>query len=131
MAEQTLKRILVADDDMDIAELLQIHLEFHGFEVQLAHNGIDARDAIIRTLPDLVVLDRMMPIMGGLEVLSVIKANPVTRDIPVVMLTAKASDTDVWEGWQGGADYYMTKPFDLEELLRFITYLQKESHLLV
>ncbi len=131
MAERPVKRILVADDEPDIAGLLTLHLELNGFSVQTVTNGIDARDAIVRTLPDLVVLDRMMPGMDGLEVLSVIKANPTTCDIPVVMLTAKASDDDVWEGWQCGADYYMTKPFDLEELSRFITYLEGESKLLV
>ena len=94
-----------------------------------AGDGEAARELILSTLPDLVVLDVMMPKMDGLAVLAALKAEPQTKEIPVVMLTARASDTDLWEGWDAGADYYITKPFDLEELLRFIGYLQVNGQL--
>jgi DNA-binding response OmpR family regulator len=86
-------------------------------------------ELVTLTRPDLVVLDIMMPKMDGLEALAELKANPDTKDIPVVMLTAKSSDADQWSGWEAGADYYITKPFDLEELLRFIGYLQVNAQL--
>lgn len=120
----SVQRVLVADDDPDILDLLTLNLECHGYQVHGASDGEQARDLALELLPDLVVLDVMMPKMSGLEVLAVLKANESTREIPVVMLTAKASDSDVWQGWQAGADYYITKPFDLDELMRFIGYLQ-------
>ena len=122
--ETGLRRVLVADDDPDIVELLRLNLEAQGYAVVAASDGEEARSLALQLIPDLIVLDVMMPRMDGLEVLAALKAHVNTRDIPVVMLTAKASDTDVWNGWQAGADYYITKPFDLEELLRFIEYLQ-------
>ena len=124
MTQSTVRRVLVADDDPDILDLLTLNLECHGYQVHAAADGEQAREMAMRMLPDLVVLDVMMPKMDGLEVLAALKAHPETRDIPVVMLTAKASDSDVWQGWQAGADYYITKPFDLDELMRFIGYLQ-------
>ena len=126
---QKVKRVVVADDDPDIVDILTFNLEAAGYTVMSAADGEAARDLILATLPDLVVLDVMMPKMDGLEVLTVLKAHPQTRTIPVVMLTAKASDNDLWAGWDAGADYYITKPFDLEELLRFIGYLQVNGQL--
>lgn len=125
--ETGLRRVLVADDDPDIIELLRLNLEAQGYAVVAADNGEDARAMALQLVPDLIVLDVMMPKMDGLEVLASLKGHVSTRDIPVVMLTAKASDTDVWNGWQAGADYYITKPFDLEELLRFVEYLQASA----
>ena len=118
-----MRRILVADDDADIRLMLTINLQAEGFHVTQASDGDEARDLVRSTMPDLVVLDVMMPGRDGLDVLASLKANPTTRDIPVVLLTARASDKDVWAGWQSGADYYLTKPFDIIELLRFIDYL--------
>jgi DNA-binding response OmpR family regulator len=122
-------RVVVADDDPDIVDILKFNLETAGYEVLTASDGEAARDHIKQAMPDLVVLDIMMPKMDGLEVLTVIKGNSQTRSIPVVMLTAKTSDNDLWQGWDAGADYYITKPFDLEELLRFIGYLQVNGQL--
>ena len=124
MNQTTVRRVLVADDDPDILDLLTLNLECHGYQVHGAHDGEEAREMALRLIPDLIVLDVMMPKLDGLEVLAALKAHAQTRDIPVVMLTAKASDSDVWQGWQAGADYYITKPFDLDELMRFIGYLQ-------
>lgn len=127
MSDTSVRRVLVADDDPDIVELLRLNLEAHGYQVTSVDNGEDARAIALAERPDLVVLDVMMPKLNGLEVLAALKAHDATREIPVVMLTARASDNDVWEGWQAGADYYITKPFDLDELLRFIGYLQVDA----
>lgn len=129
MSDTSVRRVLVADDDPDIVELLRLNLESNGYQVTSVENGEDARAVALAELPDLVVLDVMMPKLNGLEVLAALKAHDSTREIPIVMLTARASDNDVWEGWQAGADYYITKPFDLDELLRFIGYLQVNATL--
>jgi DNA-binding response OmpR family regulator len=123
------RRVVVADDDPDIVDIRKFNLETAGYDVLTACDGEAARDLVLQAVPDLVVLDIMMPKMDGLEVLTVIKSRPETSTIPVVMLTAKTSDNDLWQGWDAGADYYITKPFDLEELLRFIGYLQVNGQL--
>jgi DNA-binding response OmpR family regulator len=120
--EPTRLRVLVADDDPAIRELLAFNLEAEGFDVVGASNGEEAWDVARNAAPDLVVLDVMMPDRDGLDVLACLRGNPRTRDIPVVLLTAKANDSDVWAGWQAGADYYVTKPFVLDELMRFIEF---------
>lgn len=121
--EQPVRRVVVADDEPDIADLLAMSLEMSGYDVRTAYDGEAARELVLQTLPDLVILDWMMPRMDGIEVLTTLRARTQTRDIPVVMLSAKASDNDVWQGWEAGANYYMTKPFDFDGLLRFISYL--------
>jgi DNA-binding response OmpR family regulator len=129
MSEGSVRRIVVADDEADIAMLLTFNLEAAGYEVTAVGDGAAALAAIREIRPDLAVLDVMMPELTGLEVLAAVRADEELRDIPVVMLTARAGDADVWEGWQAGVDYYITKPFDLEELMRFIDYLQANRQL--
>lgn len=124
MIERPVRRVVVADDEPDIADLLTMSLELSGYEVRTAYDGEEARELVLQTLPDLVILDWMMPKMTGIDVLNSLRARPQTREIPIVMLSAKASDTDVWNGWEAGANYYMTKPFEFESLLRYITYLE-------
>lgn len=113
-------RVLVADDDDDVRRLLVANLELEGYDVSDCDNGDDARDMARTIAPDVIVLDVMMPRRDGFDVLAALKSNPATRGIPVVLLSAKAGDDDVWQGWRAGADYYVTKPFNLDELLRFI-----------
>ena len=113
-------RVLVADDDHDVRRLLVENLELDGYDVTACDNGEDARELARTTGPDVIVLDVMMPKRDGFDVLASLKSNPATRGIPVVLLSAKARDEDVWQGWRAGADYYVTKPFNLDELLRFI-----------
>ncbi|MGQ0520360.1 MAG: response regulator transcription factor [Actinomycetota bacterium] len=115
--------MLVADDDPDIRALLTLNLELSGYTVAVAANGGEAGELARSLLPDLIVLDGMMPVSDGLDVLQALKADESTTEIPVVMLTARASDADAWAGWQAGATYYMTKPFDPDHLLQFIEYL--------
>lgn len=117
---ETLPRVLVADDDDDVRELLVHNLEAEGYGVTACDNGEDAGVLARRLSFDVIVLDVMMPRRDGFDVLTSLKSNPFTRDIPVVLLSAKAGDADVWQGWKAGADYYVTKPFNLDELLRFI-----------
>ena len=113
-------RVLVADDDSDIRRLLLANLELEGYQATGCDNGDDARDMARTMAPDVIVLDVMMPKRDGFDVLASLKSNPATRGIPVVLLSARAHDDDVWQGWRAGADYYVTKPFNLDELLRFI-----------
>ena len=120
-----IQRVLVADDDGDIRELLVLDLEMSGYEVLTADNGVQAEEVAKQELPDLIVLDVMMPGRTGLEVLSSLRSDDRTNEIPVVMLTALTNDEDVWAGWSAGADYYMTKPFDYDQLERFIKYLEQ------
>jgi DNA-binding response OmpR family regulator len=117
------RRILFADDDPGMRAIVSINLEAEGFEVTVVDDGDAALSEIERLLPDLVVLDVMMPGRDGFEVLQELKSRPATAAIPVVLLTAKAADADVWEGWKSGADYYMTKPFDPGELARFAHHI--------
>ena len=114
------KRILAVDDERHILRLVQINLEKAGYEVVTASNGREALDAVALHKPALIVMDVMMPEMDGLEALQNLKNDPDTADIPVVMLTAKAQDADVFQGWQSGADLYLTKPFNPVELLTFV-----------
>lgn len=124
MTMTEIRRVLVVDDDPDIRTLLSMNLEFDGYQVAVAEDGFEAERLARKLLPDLIVLDVMMPGVDGIDVLQSLKTDPETCHIPVVMLTAKAGDDDVWAGWQAGADYYMTKPFDFEQLLRYIERLQ-------
>ena len=123
--DRTVRRVVVADDDPDIRRLLVLNLEAEGLEVRDVDNGDDAYEAAVDMLPDLIVLDRMMPKRDGIGALVALKQDSRTKDIPVVLLTAKATDDEVWEGWEAGADFYITKPFDIDELLNFIKYLSE------
>ena len=125
MTTDTVRRVLVADDDPDMVTILRVNLEAEGYSVDEAHDGEAAWDMARDLRPDMVVLDVMMPRIDGIDVLTRMRTDPGTCDIPIVLLTAKATDEDIWEGWRAGADYYLTKPFQLDELLRFIEYLRR------
>jgi len=114
------KKILAVDDEKHIVRLVQVNLERAGYEVVTANDGKEALEKVNEENPDLVVLDVMMPYMDGFEVLQNLRRNSATRDIPVIMLTAKAQDADVFKGWQSGVDCYLTKPFNPMELLSFV-----------
>ncbi len=109
--------ILMVEDDEDIADLVAYNLERQGWRTQLVHNGSEGLEAIRSSLPDLVILDIMLPGMNGLDVYRAMKANPVTEHIPVLFLTARAQLEDRLAGLQLGADDYMTKPFSPKELV--------------
>jgi DNA-binding response OmpR family regulator len=123
-APNRVRRVLVADDEPSIRHLLELNLRAEGLEVISCEDGDRAFEALRSTpLPDLVILDVMMPGRDGLELLRLLREDPVLAEVPVILLTAKASDAEVWEGWTAGADYYITKPFDLVEIMTFIRYL--------
>lgn len=115
MAEKA--RILVADDEPHIRRILQFLLENEGFEVYLAEDGSQAWEAVRTFQPDLVLLDVMMPRMDGFAVLDEIRAGYETSTLPVIMLTAKGESADKVRGLRGGANDYVIKPFDHDELL--------------
>ena len=107
-------RILVADDDADVRFMVQATLE--NWDVVTAANGRDALAAMEAQLVDVVVLDVMMPAVDGFQVLRQLRSRPSTAQVPVVMLTAKTGDKDHLVGFRDGADAYLTKPFDIDEL---------------
>jgi two-component system, OmpR family, alkaline phosphatase synthesis response regulator PhoP len=119
------RKILAVDDEKNIVKLVQMNLERHGFQVIAAYDGKEALQKIQDEKPDLVILDVMMPHMDGFEVLQTMRRNAATRDIPVIMLTAKSQDTDVFRGWQSGVDLYLTKPFNPVELVSFVRRIFK------
>ncbi len=114
------KKILAVDDERHIVRLVEVNLQRAGYEVVTAFDGREALEKVKSENPDLVVLDVMMPYMDGFEVLKHLKADPATAEIPVILLTAKAQDADVFRGWQSGVDCYLTKPFNPMELLTFV-----------
>jgi len=114
------RKILAVDDEKHIVRLVQVNLERAGYEVITANDGREALQKVKDEKPDLVVLDVMMPYMDGFEVLQNLRRNPETAEIPVIMLTAKAQDADVFKGWQSGVDCYLTKPFNPMELIVFV-----------
>jgi CheY-like chemotaxis protein len=109
--------ILVVDDDPVIQKLLSVNFEMEGYRVITAGDGLEGLEQVTSEQPDLVLLDVMMPKMDGLEAARRIKANPATKHIPVVLLSAKAQSADIQGGLEAGADDYVTKPFDPLELL--------------
>jgi DNA-binding response OmpR family regulator len=112
--------VIVADDDDVLRSLLVLNLEAEGMQVHEAENGAKALQYALTHQPDIMVLDVMMPVHDGLKVLRALKDEPTTADIPVVLLTARAGEEDIQEGWEAGADYYITKPFHMDELLGLV-----------
>jgi two-component system phosphate regulon response regulator PhoB len=110
------QRILVVDDEPDLVELVRVNLAQAGFEVDTAGDGRSALQAIRSRVPDLVVLDLMMPDMSGTEVCRVLRADPNFAGLPIIMLTARADEVDRIVGLELGADDYVTKPFSPREL---------------
>jgi two-component system, OmpR family, response regulator MtrA len=108
--------ILVADDDADIRELVEFKLSSMGHRVVAVGDGAAALEAIRSERPDLVVLDVMMPGMSGLEAVAEIRRDGALANLPVILLTARAQDSDVETGLHSGADQYVTKPFSPRDL---------------
>ncbi len=111
------KKILVADDEVDVLTLVSSNLKNAGFIVIKAEDGASALTKARTQLPDLIILDLMLPRMPGLEVCKVLKSDPSTSQIPIIMLTAKAEQVDRIVGLELGADDYITKPFSPRELV--------------
>jgi CheY-like chemotaxis protein len=109
-------KILVAEDERDIRELIGHTLRFAGFEVVLAANGVEAMALVPGEQPDLIILDVRMPKMTGYDVCRQLKGDPLTGDIPVVFLSAKGQESEIEQGLASGAEEYILKPFAPDEL---------------
>jgi two-component system phosphate regulon response regulator PhoB len=109
-------RVLVVEDEPAIAELIALNLRHQGFEVVLAADADEAQTRIDQILPDLVILDWMLPGASGVQLARRWRSNPRTREVPVIMLTARAAESDKIAGLDAGADDYLTKPFSPAEL---------------
>ena len=118
------KKALVVEDDVNIAELLMLYLEKDGFEVSIAHDGGKGVAMFTELQPDLVLLDIMMPVMDGMQVCREIRK---TSSVPIIMLTAKGALGDKVAGLDIGADDYITKPFEVKELLARIHAVMRRS----
>lgn len=113
-------RVLLVDDDPVIVRLLQVNFRLEGFEIESASSGEAALQRIAESLPDVIVLDVMMPGIDGWAVYAKIKQDPVAKDVPVVFLSALAQDEDLRHGYALGVDEYVTKPFDPAQLLEIV-----------
>ena len=109
-------KVLIVDDDAFIARLVQMKVEQLGYDVETACDGEEGLRKALAHQPDLILLDLMMPRMNGLEVCRRLRAEPAGRDIPIVMLTAKAQERDIEAGFAAGANDYLVKPFSPREL---------------
>ena len=110
-------RVLVVDDEPDLLELIHYNLTKAGYDVASVLSGEEALAHVRASLPDLIVLDVLLPGLDGLEVCKALRRNPATASIPIVMLTARSEDADVVAGLELGADDYLTKPFSPRVLL--------------
>jgi DNA-binding response OmpR family regulator len=118
-----MRKILVIDDDPAVRSLVRDVLEIEGYEVDVAEDGFAGLRRLDAVRPDCVVLDVMMPGIDGHAVLQRIRGGEGGSTLPVVMLTAAADDAQAWQAWSGGVDYFLAKPFDPSELLRYFDYL--------
>ncbi len=122
-----MKKVLIIEDERDMAELLAYNLEKEGYQVLLTGNGLEGLETARRELPDLVLLDLMLPGMMGTEVCSSLRHSDKTRAIPVLMLTARGDEIDRVVGFEMGADDYIVKPFSMRELMLRIKAIMRRS----
>ena len=110
-------RILVIEDESNIQELIKYNLEKNGYKVILSDNGTAGLNEALANVPDLILLDLMLPGLDGLEVCKRLRADKRTKKVPIFMLTAKSEELDKVLGLELGADDYITKPFSIKELI--------------
>ncbi len=120
-------RVLIVEDDASLAEVLDYNLSQEGYETQVARDGQQGLREIRLRCPDLVVLDLMLPMIEGLEVCRLLRADPATQGLLVLMLTARAEESDELVGFSVGADDYVTKPFSVKVLLQRINALLRRK----
>ena len=120
------KKILVVDDEVDLVKTIQFSLEVEGYTVLVSCNGEDALNLARRENPDLILLDIMLPKLDGYKVCRLLKFDEKYKHIPILMLTAKTQEKDKLIGMETGADEYITKPFDIDQLMEKVkAYLSK------
>ena len=127
MSNQNKDKILVVEDEQDIRDLLIFNLQKEGFKVESADNGDSALSLIRKNNFDLVLLDLMLPGIGGFDLTRILKNDKKTSEIPILMLTAKGEESDIVKGLELGADDYMTKPFSIKILLARINKILIKS----
>ncbi len=128
MTEPAKTRIMVADDDQDIRDLVVFKLTQAGYEVEAVGDGVAALAAIEADPPRLAILDVMMPGLSGIDVLRRVRANEATKDLDVILLTARSRDSDVDAGFVTGASDYVIKPFSPRELLHRVNALLERGN---
>ncbi|TAG48561.1 MAG: phosphate regulon transcriptional regulatory protein PhoB [Betaproteobacteria bacterium] len=119
--------ILIVEDEPAIAELVALHCKHSGFVPTVVHAVLDARDVVDESLPDLIILDWMLPDKPGVDFARELRRDERTRDLPILMLTARAAEDDKIQGLEIGADDYVTKPFSPKELVARIKALLRRS----
>ena len=124
MADST---VLVVDVDPVILKLLEVNFEMEGFTVLVARDGEEGIEVARADQPDLIVSDIMMPKVSGLELVTALKGDPSTSEIPIILLSAKAQNADVRTGLEAGADDYVTKPFEPLDLVDRVNRLLETS----
>src|SRR6266550_92146 len=125
--EEPMARVLVIDDEPDVLLLCRVNLQHAGHDVSEASDGERGLALAVTELPDAIVLDLMLPLMDGYEVLAALRADDRTRDVPVLVLTAKAQREDRVRCWEQGASEYMTKPFSPAALATTLAHLMAMS----
>lgn len=111
------KKILMADDEINILAIAGAALKQQGYDIITVSNGEEAVKKALAEMPDLIILDRNMPVMGGLEACKKIRKTGALNNIPVIFLTAQNSEKEILEGLAGGANDYLTKPFNMNDLI--------------
>jgi DNA-binding response OmpR family regulator len=124
---QRRRRILIVEDERELADLLSYNLRTAGYEPAITYDGRTALDLIQRFPPDLVILDLMLPEMTGLELAKRLRSQPATQRVPILMVTAKAEEIDQINGLNAGADDYVAKPFSLKVLMARVEALLRRS----
>jgi DNA-binding response OmpR family regulator len=120
------KKILIVDDEVDLVETVRFPLEMEGYHVLVSYNGEDALNQARKENPDLILLDLMLPKLDGYKVCRLLKFDDRYKHIPILMLTAKTQDKDKILGMETGANEYITKPFEMDDLLKKVkAYLSK------
>lgn len=126
-----MKKILIIEDELNIYELIKFNLETHGFEVDGVQDGGLVIDKILEVLPDLIILDLMLPGKDGISICREIRANNIISYIPIIMLTAKSEEFDKVLGLEIGADDYITKPFGVKELCARVKAVLRRTEILL
>ena len=120
-------KILIVEDEAPLLEVLRYNLEKEGYLVDVAEDGVAALDKVCRSTPDLIILDWMLPELSGVEVCRQLRAEPDTKEVPVIMLTARGEEADRLKGLASGADDYVVKPFSPAELIARVRAVLRRS----
>ena len=121
------KRIILVEDERDMAELVAMRLKREHYDVEVAHDGLEGLRKIRSKLPNLVLLDLMLPKMSGTEIATELRSDPGTANLPIIMMTAKSEESDIVVGLHLGADDYVTKPFSMSVLLTRIAAVLRRT----